>query len=141
MWGFTSDSIIKSNFNWFLNRTKLRWWNIFTLTGQVGMDLFLQLSTESLTKIGLATLILICLFQLPYGYYQLLRFLFVVGFAILAYYEYERKNIPLVIVYVALMVLFQPLATIPLGRQLWMIVDVVVAVGLIVSVFLTKNKI
>lgn len=96
-------------------------------------------TTENLTKIGLAILMLICLFELPYGYYQLFRFLFVVAFAILAYYEYERKNIPLVIVYLGLAVLFQPLATIPLGRQLWMIVDVVVAVGLVVSIFIQRK--
>ncbi|MEI7726091.1 MAG: DUF6804 family protein [Bacteroidota bacterium] len=96
-------------------------------------------TTENLTKIGLAILMLICLFELPYGYYQLFRFLFVVAFAILAYYEYERKNIPLVIVYLGLAVLFQPLATIPLGRQLWMIVDVVVAVGLVMSIFIQRK--
>ena len=97
-------------------------------------------TTESLTKIGLAILMLICLFQLPYGSYQLMRFLFVVGFAILAYYEYERKNIPIVIVYVGLAILFQPLAKIPLGRTVWNIVDVVVAMGLVLSVFLQKSK-
>jgi hypothetical protein len=41
-------------------------------------------TTENLIKIGLAILILICLFELPYGSYQLFRFLFVVAFAILA---------------------------------------------------------
>ena len=54
------------------------------------------------------------------------------------YYEYEQKNMPIVIVYVALAVLFQPLAKIPLGRQVWNIVDVLVAVGLIVSIFVKK---
>ncbi|MDP1621747.1 MAG: hypothetical protein Q8M08_05345 [Bacteroidales bacterium] len=97
-------------------------------------------TTENLTKIGLASMMLICLCQLPYGSYQLFRFLFVVGFAILAYYEYEKKNIPMVIVYMGLAVLFQPLAKIPLGRQLWMVVDVTVAVGLVLSVFIKKIK-
>lgn len=99
----------------------------------------MKLTTQNLTKIGLAILMLICLFELPYGSYQLFMFLFVVGFAILAYYEYEIKNIPLVIVYLGLAVLFQPLATIPLGRQAWMIVDVVVAVGLVVSIFIQRK--
>jgi hypothetical protein len=97
-------------------------------------------TTENLTKIGLAILILICLFQLPYGYYQLFRFMFVVGFAILAYYEYERKNIPMVILFIGLAVLFQPLAKIPLGRQVWAIVDVIVAVGLVSSVFIQRKS-
>jgi hypothetical protein len=98
------------------------------------------LTTEKLIKIALAILLLVCLFHLPYGYYQLVRFIAVVGFAILAYYAYERKNIPLAIVYVGLMVLFQPLATIPLGRQVWIVVDVVVASGLLLMVFVQKEK-
>ena len=98
----------------------------------------MKLSTENLIKAALAALLLICLFNMPYGYYQLIRFIAVVGFAILAYYEYERQNMPLVIVFVGLMVLFQPLATIPLGRQVWNFVDVLVAVGLVISVFTGK---
>jgi len=94
---------------------------------------------ETLIKIALAVLLLICLFHMPYGYYQLVRFIAVVGFAILAYYEYERKNIPLVIILVGLMILFQPLAKIPLGRQVWSIVDVVVAAGLVVTMFVKKS--
>lgn len=39
------------------------------------------------------------------------------------------------IVYVGLAILFQPLIKISLGRELWNIVDVIVGVGLIVSIF------
>jgi hypothetical protein len=99
----------------------------------------MKFTTENLIKIALAILLLLCLFQLPYGYYQLIRYIAVVGFAILAYYEYERKNIPMVIIFVALAVLFQPLAKISLGRQIWNIVDVIVAVGLIITMFMRKN--
>jgi uncharacterized membrane protein len=100
----------------------------------------MKLTSENLIKLALAVLLLICLFHLPYGYYQLVRFIAVVGFAILAYYEYERKNIPMVIVFVGLMVLFQPLAIIPPGRQVWVIVDVAVAVGLVITVFVRKHQ-
>lgn len=99
----------------------------------------MKLSTENIIKLALAVLLLLCLLHMPYGYYQLVRFIAVVGFAILAYYEYERQNIPLVIVFVGLMVLIQPLAKIPLGRQIWNIVDVVVAVWLVVTVFIQKS--
>lgn len=77
---------------------------------------------------------------MPYGYYQIFRFIAIIGFAIIAYYEYERKNIPLVIVFVGLVLLFQPMAKVPLGRQVWNIVDVIIAVGLIVSLFVRKQK-
>jgi len=77
----------------------------------------LKLTTENIIKIALAVLLLICLFHMPYGYYQIFKVIAMIGFAILAYYEYERKDIPLVIGLVALALLFQPLAKVPLGRQ------------------------
>lgn len=100
----------------------------------------MKATPEKLIKIVLAILLLLCLLPMPYGYYQIFRYIAVVGFAILAYYEYERKNIPLVIAFVALALLFQPLAKVPLGRQVWIIIDVVVAVGLVVTVLVQKRK-
>jgi hypothetical protein len=98
-----------------------------------------KFATDNIIKIAIAILLLICLFDLPYGYFQLIRYIALVGFAILAYYEYERKNIPMVIVFLGLVLLFQPIAKIPLGRQVWNIVDVLVALGLILAVFLQKQ--
>ena len=100
----------------------------------------MKLTPENLIKIALSVLLLLCLFEMPYGYYQLFRFIAVVCFAILAYYEYERKRIPLVIVFVALALLFQPFSKVPFGRQVWIIIDVVVAAGLVVSVFVKKQQ-
>ena len=99
----------------------------------------MKFTTENLIKIALAALLLICLFQMPYGFYQLFRYIALVGFAILAYYEYERKHIPLVIVFAGLVLLFQPVAKVALGRQAWMVVDVVVAAGLILMAFVRKQ--
>jgi len=93
----------------------------------------MKLTIEKLIKISLAVLLLICLFHMPYGLYQLFRYIAMVGFAILAYYAYERKNIPVVILFVALALLFQPLSKVPLGRQSWIMVDILVSVGLCVS--------
>lgn len=100
----------------------------------------MKLNTENLIKLALAGLLLICLFQMPYGYYQLVRFVSVIGFAILAYYEYERQNMPMVIVFVGMIVLFQPLAKIPLGRELWIVVDVIVAAGLVITIITGEKK-
>jgi hypothetical protein len=70
---------------------------------------------------------------MPFGYYQFIRYIAVVDFAILACYEYERKNIPVVIVFVALAILFLPLAIINLGKFIWNIVEVIIAIGLLVQ--------
>lgn len=91
---------------------------------------------ENAIKIVLALLLFICLLDMPYGYYQLVRFLGLIGFAFLAYQSYERQKNTMTIVYVGLTILFQPLIKISLGRELWNIVDVIVGIGLIVSIFM-----
>lgn len=90
-------------------------------------------------KIFLAILFFICLAELPYGYYQFVRFVALIGFAILAYHANERQNKIEMIFYICFAVLFQPLFKISLGRELWKIVDILAGIGLIVSIFI-KNK-
>ncbi len=90
-------------------------------------------------KIILSLLLFICLLHMPYGYYLLVRFLAMAGFGVLAYQAYNDKREKEMIIYIILAVLFQPLFKIALGRELWNIVDVIVGVGLLISLF-TKNK-
>lgn len=73
---------------------------------------------------------------MPYGFYQFVRFAGLVGFAILAYQANQQGRQTEMIVYGALALLFQPFFKIALGRQLWNVVDVVVGVGLILSLFI-----
>ena len=77
---------------------------------------------------------------MPYGYFQLVRFAALIGFAILAYNSNEQRQKTEVIIYVCLAVLFQPLFKIALGRQLWNVIDVVVGVGLIISIFIRPSN-
>lgn len=77
---------------------------------------------------------------MPYGFYQLVRFLALIGFSVLAFLEYKKKNEIAVIVFIGLALLFQPFFKIALGREIWNIVDVVVGVGLLVSLFPRKQK-
>lgn len=91
---------------------------------------------DKFIKIGLAILFFPCLINMSYGFYQLVRFAALVGFVILAYQAYEEKNEKISIVYLALALLFQPLFKIPLGRELWNIVDVIVGIGLLLSIFI-----
>ncbi len=92
-------------------------------------------SMETILKIVLAILLFTCLAQMPYGYYQFVRVAALVVFALLAYAAYEKGQMQLFIMYVGLAALFQPLVKIALGRGIWNIVDVVVGIGLLVSVF------
>ena len=86
-------------------------------------------------KLILAILFFLCLTDMPYGFYQFVRLAGLIGFSILAYQAYEQVRQTEVIIYGGLALLFQPLFKIALGRQMWNIVDVVVGVGLLISIF------
>jgi hypothetical protein len=72
---------------------------------------------------------------MPYGYYEAVRFIGMLGFALLAYYSYQQNKKTEVIIYIALALLFQPFIKVALGRTIWNITDVIVSVGLIISTF------
>ncbi|MCH6235276.1 DUF6804 family protein [Cognataquiflexum rubidum] len=91
-------------------------------------------------KIVLSILLFVCLLDMPYGYFQLVRLLSLVGFGYLAYQAKKDNNDNEMFIYGGLALLFQPFLKIPLGRGLWNIVDVVVAVGLLTSVFKKPKK-
>lgn len=92
-------------------------------------------------KLILSILFLGCLANFPYGYYQFVRFVAMVGFAYLAFVENEENKKNEVIIYIGLASLFQPFLKIALGRTLWNIVDVVIAIGMISSILINrKNK-
>ena len=82
-------------------------------------------------KIGLAILLFLCLLEMPYGFYQIVRVVSMVGFGILALSAKEDKERW---IYIVLCLLFQPFIKVALGRVLWNIVDVVVAIGLLISI-------
>lgn len=76
---------------------------------------------------------------MQYGYYQLVRFVGLIGFSILAYKAYEYNIQTEMIIFVCLALFFQPFFKISLGREIWNIVDVIVGMGLLVSMFFTKK--
>lgn len=94
---------------------------------------------ERIVKILLAVLFFLCLLDMPYGFYQLVRFVALIGFSVLAYQSYENENKNLTIIYIGLAILFQPLIKISLGREIWNIVDVIVGIALIVSLFIRQK--
>jgi len=96
---------------------------------------------NSVIKVGLSILLLLCLADMPYGYFQFVRFISFIAFAVFAYQANEQGKQTEVIIYSALALLFQPFFKISLGRLLWNIVDVIVALGLLLDVFSsTKEK-
>lgn len=84
-------------------------------------------------KLILAIALLLCLAPMSYGFYMLVRFFATVMFGLMAYRYHQEKKENLMITFGALAVLFQPLIKIPLGRTVWNVVDVVIAVVLIIQ--------
>jgi hypothetical protein len=79
-----------------------------------------------------------CLLKSPYPYFQFVRFAATLGFAYLAY-SANKQNKNEMFIYIALALLFQPFIKIALGRTIWNIVDLIVGVGLLLSLVLRKD--
>ena len=80
----------------------------------------------------LSLILLLCLAPMPYAYFILVRFLTMVGFGYMAFKYFKQRKEALTWTFLTLALLFQPFAKIGLGRTVWNIVDVIVAIGLIV---------
>ena len=94
---------------------------------------------SNIIRIILAALLLSCLFHWPYDYYLLVRFLAMTGFGILAVDTHRTGNMSLTVVFVALVLLFQPYLKMAFGRTIWHVVDVLVALFLILSAIFSRR--
>jgi len=77
---------------------------------------------------------------MPYGYYEFIRFSALIGFAILAFQAHQSGREIEMLICASLALLFQPFFKVALGRELWNIVDIVVGVGLILSIFIRGGE-
>ena len=91
-------------------------------------------------KIVLAGFFLICLLDMPYGYYQLIRYLGMIIFFVLAYNTYKNDNTQFAILWFMSGVLINPIIKISLGRTIWNIIDVIWAILLFASLWIEKGK-
>ena len=91
-------------------------------------------------KIILAGLLFLCLAKMPYGYYELVRFIAMVSFAVLGYQAYLQKRQFEALIYIVLALLFQPFFKIALSRGIWNMVDVIGSIYLLFSIFIKFNN-
>lgn len=87
----------------------------------------------------LAALLLLCLAPMPYGYFQLVRFVAMVAFSVMAYQYYMRQKTVATVIFVVLALLLQPIYKIALGRATWNVIDVLVA-ALLVGLFILEKR-
>ncbi|MEO9512138.1 MAG: DUF6804 family protein [Flavobacteriaceae bacterium] len=89
-------------------------------------------------KVILAILFVGCLLDWDYGYFQLVRFLGMISFGILAFNDYEKhKN--WFLIWLVSAILINPIFKIALGRELWNIIDIIWAILLTISIFIKKE--
>ena len=86
-------------------------------------------------KITLSVLLLVCLFDMPYGYYQFVRFIGMISFGLLAF----EKNQTWFVIWISSAILINPFLKIALGRDIWNIIDVLWVILLVVSMILNKR--
>jgi hypothetical protein len=79
-----------------------------------------------------ATLLLLALAPMPYGYYVFLRLIATGVFVWAAVVSKERHQAGLALTFTLLVVLFNPVMKVPLPRELWAFIDLVIAVFLLV---------
>jgi hypothetical protein len=96
---------------------------------------------NNIIKIILSLLLFFCLADMPYSYYQFVRFASCIAFVYFAYQANEKEEKATTIIYIVLAILFQPFLKISLGRELWNIVDVIVGLGLLISLIKNRNEI
>lgn len=74
----------------------------------------------------------------PYGFFTLLRFIVFTATAYVSWMAYEQQKEKWVWVFGFLAVLFNPFIVIHLNRELWSLIDLIVGVFMIISVFALK---
>jgi len=94
---------------------------------------------EVIIKIVLSTLFLGCLLDWEYGYFELVRFLGMVGFSVLAYFSNQQGRKFYTVLWGASAILVNPVFKIVLGRELWNTVDVIWAILLVGSIFYERK--
>ncbi len=81
-------------------------------------------------KILIALFLIGCLFNVPYGYFQFVRIASCIGFAYLAYKEFEEDKTITGILCIGCAILFNPIFKIYFKRELWNDIDLVIAIAL-----------
>ena len=94
---------------------------------------------KSSIKIFLILLLLCCLFDLPYWYYQLVRIFGTIGFAYLSWVEYEERLKLTPILFAISAILLNPIIKISFDRNTWQFVDIILETILFITLLFEKK--
>ena len=91
-----------------------------------------KIGTKQNIQIASAILLLLCLLPMPYGFYTIVRLAMTIISGYLAYDYYTHNKKQLAVTFSIIAVLFQPFIKLALDREMWQVVDVVVAILLLI---------
>lgn len=97
-------------------------------------------NAKTIVKGIIAVLLILCLIDADYGFYQAMRTLISFGFAFLTYRYYQAGDKTNAIIYLCLLIVFQPLLRIGLGRGIWIVADLLVAGFLIYQILSSPRE-
>lgn len=102
----------------------------------------MKLSNKNILTIIASGFLFFALFDgLPYGYFTLLRFIVCAVGAYIAYKVYENSKESLwVWVFSGIAILFNPIIPIHFERETWVIIDLIVGLFFLLSIFFIKTK-
>lgn len=93
-----------------------------------------------LLLVAVAFLLFALVDGLPYGYFFLLRFVVCAVSVGVAVFSYKTERVWAVWLFGFVAVLFNPLVPVYLTREIWVVIDVIVAAFFAASAFLLKPK-
>lgn len=98
-----------------------------------------MIDQKNIIKIILIIALVLCFLDMPYWYYQIIRIFGTIGFAYLAYIDYKIKIKFTPQIFIVAAILLNPILKISFDRDAWQVVDIILAVLLIMSIFVEKK--
>lgn len=96
---------------------------------------------ERALKIAVALFLILSAFTSSPDFDLLVGFIVIVALGILAYNSHLNKKVIEMTMYVLIIGMFQPFYELPIEPRCWLVIDLVVALFLIVSAFVTRAKV
>ena len=81
-----------------------------------------------LLKLITSGMLFLAIFQLPYGYYNLLRLVVTISSGISSFNAYEDEKVGIAIIFAIICLLFNPIFPIYLDKSMWIPIDIIVGI-------------
>lgn len=98
------------------------------------------LTVSSILRIITAGFLFVALTNQPYEYFMILKIVTCFTSAFLIYVAIITRNYAWIVVFLFVNILFNPFKAFPLKRETWAIIDVFIAILMLGSIFLIKER-